>query len=254
LVLLSWALVLLLVHTNYKANLVCNNTIYFNHWRTHMKVLKMTSIAAALLASAGFSQVASAEGSWSANIGVVSQYHFRGLQQTSSASASAGVDYENGGFYFGSWAADVADGLEVDFYTGYVADLGNGLSLGGGVTTYQYTGTFDSAYNEVNLYAGLGLFSLEVSVGKQREDLSIVNDAGEGISEADYSFVALSAEKNGFSGTIGYFGKDFDGEYLELGYSTEISGFDVGVGVLFSGTDLNDNENMFFSIGKSFDL
>ena len=213
-----------------------------------MKVLKMTSIAAALLASAGFSQVASAEGSWSANIGVVSQYHFRGLQQTSSASASAGVDYENGGFYFGSWAADVADGLEVDFYTGYVADLGNGLSLGGGVTTYQYTGTFDSAYNEVNLYAGLGLFSLEVSVGKQREDLSL------DITETDYSFVALSAEKNGFSGTIGYFGKDVDGEYLELGYSTEISGFDEGVGVLFSGTDLNDNENMFFSIGKSFDL
>ncbi len=219
-----------------------------------MKVLKMTSIAAALIASAGFSQVASAEGSWSANIGVVSQYHFRGLQQTSSASASAGVDYENGGFYFGTWTADVADGLEVDFYSGYVAEFDSGFSFGGGVTTYQYTGTFDSAYNEVNVYAGYGLFSLEVSVGKRREDLSIVNDAGEGISKTDYSFVALSAEKNGFSGTIGYFGKEVDGEYLELGYSTEISGFDVGVGVLFSGTDLNDNENMFFSIGKSFDL
>ena len=30
-----------------------------------------------------------------------------------------GADYENGGFYIGTWAADVGDGLEVDYYFGY---------------------------------------------------------------------------------------------------------------------------------------
>ena len=33
---------------------------------------------------------------------------------TSISSASAGVDYEEGGFYIGTWAADVGDGLEID--------------------------------------------------------------------------------------------------------------------------------------------
>lgn len=214
-----------------------------------MKVLKIASIAAAVLAASSFSQVASAEASVSANIGLVSQYHFRGIQQTSGASASAGLDYENGGFYLGTWAADVADGLEVDLYGGYGVELDNGVSLGLGVTTYQYTGDFDSAYNEINLSAGFGLFSLGYSVGEW--DGVVGNEAA---TEGDYSILTLTVESNGFSGTFGTYGQDSDGEYVELGYGTEIGGFDVGVGVVFSGSDLDDDEAMFFSLSKSFDL
>jgi uncharacterized protein (TIGR02001 family) len=214
-----------------------------------MKILKITSIAAAVLAASSFSQVASAEASVSANIGLVSQYHFRGIQQTTGASASAGLDYENGGFYLGTWAADVADGLEVDLYGGYGVELDNGVSLGLGVTTYQYTGDFDSAYNEINLSAGFGLFSLGYSVGEWD---GVVGD--EAATEGDYSILTLTVESNGFSGTFGTYGQDSDGEYVELGYGTEIGGFDVGVGVVFSGSDLDDDEAMFFSLSKSFDL
>ena len=57
-----------------------------------MKLLKLTALSAALLST-------SALADWSANVGMVSDYHFRGIQQTQSASASAGVDYEQGGFY-----------------------------------------------------------------------------------------------------------------------------------------------------------
>ena len=74
-----------------------------------MKLLKLTALSAALLSTSVMAE-------WSANVGMVSDYHFRGIQQTQSASASAGVDYEKGGFYAGSWAAEVEDGLEVDFY------------------------------------------------------------------------------------------------------------------------------------------
>lgn len=214
-----------------------------------MKILKITSIAAAVLAASSFSQVASAEASLSANIGLVSQYHFRGIQQTTGASASAGLDYENGGFYLGTWAADVADGLEIDLYGGYGVELDNGVSLGLGVTTYQYTGDFDSAYNEINLSAGFGLFSLGYSVGEWD---GVVGD--EAATEGDYSILTLTVESNGFSGTFGTYGQDSDGEYVELGYGTEIGGFDVGVGVVFSGSDLDDDEAMFFSLSKSFDL
>jgi uncharacterized protein (TIGR02001 family) len=213
-----------------------------------MKTLKITVIAAAILAASSISQVALAEGSVSANIGYVSEYHFRGIQQTASGSASAGLDFENGGFYAGTWAADVADGLEIDFYAGYGIELDNGLALGAGVTSYQYTGDFDSAYNEVNLSAGFGMISLEYSIGTQDDDADL------GITEADYTFTGISIEHNGFSGTVGIWGDEFEGEYFEVAYGTEIGGFDVGVGVIFSGSDLDDDEAMFFSLSKSFDL
>tara|TARA_R110002167_G_scaffold60759_6_gene171307 strand:- start:219 stop:863 length:645 start_codon:yes stop_codon:yes gene_type:complete len=214
-----------------------------------MKTLKITTIAAAVLAASSFSQVVLAEGSVSANIGYVSQYHYRGIQQTSGGSASAGLDYENGGFYVGTWAADVEDGLEIDLYGGYGIELDSGLSLGLGVTTYQYTGDFDSAYNEVNLSAGYGLFSVGYSQGKWD---GVVGD--EDATEGDYSILTVSLESNGFSGTFGTYGQDSEGEYVELGYGTEIGGFDVGVGVIFSGSDLDDDEAMYFSLSKSFDL
>jgi uncharacterized protein (TIGR02001 family) len=214
-----------------------------------MKTLKITAIAAAVLAASSVSQVASAEGSVSANIGYVSQYHYRGIQQTDAGSTYAGLDYGNGGFYIGTWVADVADGVEVDLYGGYGIELDSGLSLGLGVTTYQYTGDFDSAYNEVNLSAGYGLFSVGYSQGKW--DGEVGNEAA---TEGDYSILTVSIESNGFSGTFGTYGQDSDGEYFDLAYGTEIGGFDVGVGLLFSGSDLDDDESMYFSISKSFDL
>ena len=214
-----------------------------------MKLLKFTALAAAMLTASSFSQVVSAEGSVSANIGYVSQYHFRGIQQTGGGSASAGLDYENGGFYVGTWAADVADGLEVDLYGGYGVELDSGLALGLGVTTYQYTGDFDSAYNEVNFSAGYGMVSLGYSHGKWD---GLVGD--EAATEGDYSILTLSIEKNGFSGTFGTYGQDAEGEYFELAYGTEIGGFDVGIGAIFSGSDLDDDEAMYFSLSKSFEL
>ena len=45
-----------------------------------MKLLKLTALSAALLSTSVMAE-------WSANIGVVSDYHFRGIQQTQSASA-----------------------------------------------------------------------------------------------------------------------------------------------------------------------
>ena len=193
-----------------------------------MKTLKLTAIAATVLAASSFSQMASAEGSLSANIGYVSEYHFRGIQQTGAGSASAGLDYENGGFYAGTWAADVADGLEVDFYAGYGFEFDSGFALGAGVTTYQYTGDFDSAYNEINLSAGFNIVSLEYSVGTWdgSDDVQIDDILIEGDAEADYSFIGVSLELGSFSATIGSWGKDFEGEYLEVAYGTEVGGFE----------------------------
>ena len=53
----------------------------------------------------------------STNVGFESEYIFRGIAQEKS-SASAGLDYSSNGFYVGTWAAQVTDGLEVDGFFG----------------------------------------------------------------------------------------------------------------------------------------
>ncbi|MDP6536379.1 MAG: TorF family putative porin, partial [Gammaproteobacteria bacterium] len=70
---------------------------------------RLTHLAAGLvLASSGLlATTASAEVSY--NIGWASEYYYRGIMQKNSA-ASAGIDWEDGGFYAGSWAVDVGDG------------------------------------------------------------------------------------------------------------------------------------------------
>ncbi len=189
---------------------------------------------------------AAANAQWSANVGYASEYHFRGILQKNS-SASGGIDYESGGFYAGTWAADVGDGLETDLYFGYGGEVDDfGYSIG--FTGYYYTGDFDDTYQEINLGASYGLLSLDVAIGEYE------NFDG---PTQDYTFVALTlADESGLYGTFGTFSQDADGDYLELGYGTTISEIDFGVALIFANDDLvgDEEESLVFTIGKSFDL
>ncbi|MEM1174031.1 MAG: TorF family putative porin [Pseudomonadota bacterium] len=203
-------------------------------------ILKSGVILSALLLSA----VANAQ--WSANVGYMSEYHFRGILQKTS-STSGGVDYESGGFYAGTWAADVGDGLEVDGYFGYGGEIDD-FTYSIGFTGYYYTGDFDDTYQEINLGAGFGLLSLDIAIGEYE------NFDG---PTQDYTFAALTlAGDNGFYGTYGTFSQDADGDYLEVGYGTTISEIDFGVSLILANDDLvgEDDESLIFTIGKSFDL
>ena len=193
---------------------------------------------------------ATAQADLSANLGYMSEYHFRGILQK-VPSVSGGVDYESGGFYVGSWAADVGDGLEVDGYFGYGTEI-NDVSLSIGYTGYFYTGDFDETYQEINLGAGFGPLSLDVAIGDYDGDFDPI---APGIQDA-YTYVALTLENEGFYGTLASFSQDADGEYLELGYGTSIAEFDVGIALILANDDLvgQDDESLVFSIGKSFDL
>ncbi len=186
----------------------------------------------------------------SANIGLLSDYFYRGIIQNTTATTNGGVDFEQGGFYLGTWAADVEDGLEVDVYGGYNYEFEGGFTLGGGFTGYYYTGDFDDTYREINLNASYGIVSFEYSFGEYD------NFGG---PDLDYDFTAITVEKNGFYGKYGTFGDDFDGDYFEFGYGTEIGGFDAGVYILFNDKDLDletgdGTESIVFSISKSFSL
>ncbi len=184
-----------------------------------------------------------------ANVGVVSQYHYRGIQQTSGTSASAGLDYEEGSFSLGTWAADVEDGIEIDVYGSYSFDLNDDLSFSIGATSYQYTGDFDSAYNEVNLGASISDFEISYSIGKW--DGVVSNEAA---TKNSYTVLNIGYTLGSFTGTVGIYGDDVEGEYFDLIYKTKIAEFDVGVGILISGSDLDDDESIYFSFSKKIDL
>ena len=181
----------------------------------------------------------------SANIGWASDYFYRGILQAPS-SASAGIDFERNGFYFGTWAADVKDGLEVDGYFGYATEIQD-VSYSVGFTGYYYTGDFDDTYQEINLGLGYGYVSLDVAIGEY--------DNFDGGTE-DYTYYALTVENNGLYGKFAGFSRDFEGEYLELGYGTTVAEVDIGISAIFANSDLvgESDESLVFTIAKSFQL
>lgn len=161
----------------------------------------------------------------SANIGWVSDYLYRGIFQEDS-SASGGIDYaSDGGFYLGTWGADVGDGLEYDAYFGFAG--GENFTYKIGYTGYFYTDDFDDTYQEVNLGIGYGIFALDVAIGEYD---------GFG-TPADYTFTSVTiAPEVGPYYKFGSFGDDFDGDYFELGYtySMEGPGVDLSIAAVFS--------------------
>ncbi len=147
------------------------------------------------------------------NVGVVSQYRYRGIAQTKGdAALQGGVDYANAnGFYLGTWASTIkwikdagsnATGpVEIDLYGGYKFEAA-GLAYDVGYLRYQYQGnTYNKVANAVNAntdeaygavtagpatlkysYAFSDLFGNGNSKGSTYWDLSATFDLGNGYS------------------------------------------------------------------------
>lgn len=202
-----------------------------------------TGIAATLILA---SNVAQAD--WAANLGFASDYYFRGIFQAGS-SASGGLDYEQNGFFAGTWAADVGDGLEVDGYFGYGGEVQD-FAYTIGYTGYFYTGDFDDTYQEINLGGSYGIATIDVAVGRYD------NFGGPTL---DYTYYALTIEKNGFYGKYAGFSQDASGDYFEAGYGATVADIDLGISLIINDRDLDvltgdGDEVLVFTIGKSFDI
>ena len=236
--------------------------------RTTMKSALLLAISAAIGApSAAIAQ----EAEVTANAGWVSQYYYRGLMQKQS-SASAGLDVTAGNFSAGTWAADVGDGAEVDFYAGVGFDLTDMVSVSVGGTGYFYTGQFDNTYLEANLGVGFGPISIEWSLGQYDSDV-------------EYTFIGITAEQDGLFATIGTSGfhpdglgdaigdaLSFSGEgidntglaYLEAGYGFSAADLDFVISGIFNDAQLAGEFNsdgdptqeltLVFGVSKTFAL
>ncbi len=122
-------------------------------------------IASALLAATGVAQA-----DMSANLGVASNYLFRGVSQTGDAAAISGsVDYSHeSGVYLGTWMSNVDFGgkedMEVDGYAGYAGEMGS-VSYDLSYLYYWYPGAGGDAqggdldFGEVSVGLGFGPLS-----------------------------------------------------------------------------------------------
>ena len=148
---------------------------------TRMLRLRNTAAAAAFAALSAGGALAQApapaaaaapEPDWTftGNVGLYSQYVFRGISQTNEKPAvQGGLDLAHkSGFYVGTWASniswlsdgnpDVSASLEWDFYGGYKWALPSDFVADFGVLYYWYPGTYPAGYTKPNtteLYAGL---------------------------------------------------------------------------------------------------
>lgn len=225
--------------------------------------MKIRVLTPALLAASLAQPAAALE--LSANGGFMTKYIFRGIEQEES-SVMGGLDLKQGGFYAGTWAADVGDGLEVDLFGGYNGTLGP-LTWGLGATGYFYTDDFDDTYREANLSLGWRLFSISAAFGQYDNHEGTIAEEGAPPNEKlDYSFFAPRVDYRGFYALVGIFCTDFDGEYYEAGYGSTIEalGIDLRLSLIHSTGDLlgdtdgdgdaDDDNSLMLSLSKTFRL
>jgi uncharacterized protein (TIGR02001 family) len=130
-----------------------------------MTKLRAVCAAAVLAATAsGAAQAQWEDWDASANIGIMSDYIFRGVY-TSDASAFAGLDVGGDhGFYLGTWGADIQDGLEYDIYLGYQGG-GDVFQWNVGLTGYYATDEAFATSEEWNAGFSFKLLSMEFALG-----------------------------------------------------------------------------------------
>lgn len=215
---------------------------------------RLVCAAAALAALASGTALADA----TANVGLMSNYIYRGVYQ-SDASAFGGIDIQaDTGFYLGTWGIDVQNGIEYDIYLGYRGG-GERFQWNTGFTGYYYTDDFDSTYEEFNLGLNYGFLTLDYALGEYH--VTVAGDAqaiamGNGIQTPNgarqtYQYVGatftpeigpyyflgrtdyMNVQTPDMSGRVPYTGKS--GYWVEIGKDFEVAdGLDIGIKALYS--------------------
>jgi uncharacterized protein (TIGR02001 family) len=147
-------------------------------------ILSLAVLGALVVPTLSQAEEAASPHSFSYNVGLYSEYMFRGLAQTGEELAlQGGVDYAHeSGFYAGAWASNISwleddmayenSSLELDIYGGYASEFGDtGIGYDVGLLQYIYPGDnlpggLENA-ETTELYVALsyGFVSAKVSYG-----------------------------------------------------------------------------------------
>ncbi len=132
----------------------------------------------------------------SANLGVTSDYRFRGVSQTQNAPAlQGGFDMAlPSGFYVGNWNSSVSSelfpggaGVEVDLYAGYKREIaGYTFDVGSYNYFYPRAATAGTKFNTSEIYAGVSRGPITLKVSQSINDyFGIANSKGTRYYQAD---------------------------------------------------------------------
>jgi uncharacterized protein (TIGR02001 family) len=216
------------------------------------------------------------EFTFTGNVGLYSQYVFRGLTQTNQKPAvQGGFDLgHKSGFYVGTWASNVSwvgdavvppntvsNSMEWDFYGGFKGSLPADFGYDLGVLYYWYPGNYDNAPSgyvkpdTTELYAALTwkFLSLKYSYSVNNKTFGVGDSRGSSYLDltASYDVIEKVSDAIGKVTIFGHLGyqwytgnpNGFDnGNYdygdWKVGASTEIYGLTVGI--YGTGTDAQD--------------
>lgn len=169
----------------------------------------MKQLFLALLMAVG---VTAAQAQVTGNLGLTSDYRFRGISQSQNAPAvQGGIDYSHSsGLYVGNWNSSVSSqlytngsGVESDLYAGWKKDVYKGLTIDLGTYNYFYPRATTSAstgsnYDTYEAFAGLGYGPVAVKYSQTLGNgyFGTANARGTNYTGADIvqSFEPLSAK------------------------------------------------------------
>ncbi len=232
-----------------------------------MRTKPLATALAALATIAGAAHAG--DGPFTANVGLVSDYAYRGSSQTDERPAlQGGFDYaHDSGLYAGVWGSNVSwlsdsnpnvhNSLELDIYGGYKGTIG-AIGYDVGLLQYYYPGSYPKGFNSPDTlegyiglsweflsfkysYAFTDLFGYDRSDGSQYYDLGAAVDVGGGFTLAAH---------------VGYSDIKGEDDYTDwkLGVTKEFGGFNFGLHYVDTDVDNADlaDERVILSIAKSF--
>lgn len=184
------------------------------------KKLALAALIGAAFAAPAMAEDAAPASPWAFNLGIVSDYLFRGVSQTHGDPAvQGGVDYTDpSGFYIGAWGSTITwvkDGLgsgttEVDIYGGYRGNLATDWTYDVGYITYNYPGHGSPIAN--------------LNTGANPNTQEIYGSIGYKWISAKYSYVT-SSHFIGWNAGAAYDQSTRGSDYLELN-----ANYDLGDG------------------------
>ena len=217
----------------------------------------LVGASAGLMMAAAIPQ-AMAESPLTANVGVTSNYLWRGVSQTDDTSAiSGGIDYAHAsGAYIGTWVSNeswtATDGYEQDLYAGYGFTAGP-VDLDVGYIAYMYpVGTGTDDFDEVYVNATFKNFGAGIAYTVSKEaSTSYENDT--------YIYVSAEFEvKKDLTLGLLYGDYDYEDPAAGLDYShVQVSLSKDDFTFAYDDTDLaGDSGDARFTVSwsKSFDL
>jgi len=216
--------------------------------------MKKSVIAATLFSSILPVSSVLADNSISTNLGITSNYIWRGVTQSDDGiSVSAGADYANdSGFYAGTWTASVDfnddTNFEYDLYAGYQTDIG-GVNIDLGYLYYGYQGGEDLDFSELYVRTSFNNLTLALSTLVDNDTDGDFGDTK--YYEASYSFPLAHDISLDFH--AGHYNLPNDNDYNDFNLAVSKSGFTLMYSRVSGNDDLDDNL-IALSYSKSFEF